>query len=284
MALANGIELWRQRKSMSEGYGDLSALYTAGVLVQRGQGRSLYDRREQWRVQQEFAPAVAIRKGPMPYIRPPFEALLFVPLAWLPYSAALAVWSLFKLALLYVAVAILPRPSPFARTYPVWLEVALCCGLFPVFLDFLQGQDAILLLLIVAATLNRLHAGKDVAAGATLALGLFKFHLVLPVAIVLWLSGRARILAGFVPVSAALIAISCVVSGVSVPLAASTRRDRRPRPGSEALETLNQYRASRTGVRILPDLASGDPDELLRHQLRPDSADHSTLAEWIHSR
>jgi len=97
-----------------------------------------------------------------------------------------------------------------------WLEAALCLGLFPVFLDLLQGQDAILLLFIVAGTFNRLHAGKDIAAGVILASGLFKFHLVLPIAIMLWLAGRSRLLAGFLPGAATLIALSCAVSGPSV--------------------------------------------------------------------
>jgi len=216
MAIANGIELWQQRIRILAGYGDFSALYTAGLMVRRGEGISLYDRHEQWRVQQEFAPNVDIRKGPMPFIRPPFEALVFLPLAYSSYPVALAVWSLIKIVLLWLTARILPRPAPFSRIYPSWLEAALCLGLFPIFLDLLQGQDAILLLFIVAATFNRLHAGKDIAAGLILASGLFKFHLVLPIAIMLWLAGRSRLLAGFLPGAATLIALSCAVSGPSV--------------------------------------------------------------------
>src|SRR5438045_8540354 len=88
MAITNGIEFWQQRARIMGGYGDFSALYTAGLLVRRGEGRSLYDRREQWRVQQEFAPKVDIRNGPMPFIRPPFEALVFFPLAYFSYPTA----------------------------------------------------------------------------------------------------------------------------------------------------------------------------------------------------
>jgi hypothetical protein len=216
MTIAHGIEFWQQRARIQAGYGDFSALYTAGLLVRRGEGRLLYDRHEQWRVQQEFAPNVGIRKGPMPFIRPPFEALVFLPLAYFPYAVALAIWSLAKVVLLWLTARVLPRPHPFTRIYPSWLEVALCLGFFPVFLDLFQGQDAILLLLIVATTLNRMQSGKDVAAGAILALGLFKFHLVVPIAIMLWLAGRARILAGFLPGTAALVALSCAVSGASV--------------------------------------------------------------------
>jgi len=216
MAIAHGIEFWQQRDRIMAGYGDFSSLYTAGRLVRQGEGRLLYDRHEQWRLQQEFAPNVDIRKGPMPFIRPPFEALIFLPLAYFSYPAAFTIWSLAKIIFLWLSVRVLPRPRPFTRIFPSWLEGVLCLGFFPVFLDLFQGQDAILLLLIVAVVLNRLQSGKDVAAGAILALGLFKFHLVVPITIMLWLAGRARILAGFLPGTAALVAISCVISGVGV--------------------------------------------------------------------
>lgn len=216
MAIANGIECWQQRTRILAGYGDFSAFYTAGLMVRRGEGRLLYDGHEQWRFQQEFAPNVNIRKGPMPFVRPPFEALAFVPLAYFSYPVAFAIWSLAKVVLLWLTARVLPRPDPFTRIYPSWLEVVLCVGLFPVFLDLFQGQDAILLLLIVAAALNRMQSGKDVAAGVILALGLFKFHLVVPVVLMIWLAGRARILAGFLPGTAALVALSCAISGASV--------------------------------------------------------------------
>jgi len=216
MMIADGIEIWEQRTRILAGYGDFSALYTAASMLRHGKGKSLYILREQWNEQQQFAPNVAIRQGALPFMRPPFEALFFLPLAYFPYSMALAIWSAAKLALLWLTVRMLPRPDPFIRAYAAWLEALLCLGLFPVFLDLIQGQDAILLLFIVAATLNRLQSGKDVAAGMILALGLFKFHLVAPIAIMIWLAGRARILAGFLPGGAALVAISCLISGASV--------------------------------------------------------------------
>jgi len=215
-AIAHGISFWQERARIQAGYGDFSALYTGGLLVRRGEGRLLYDRAAQWRVQQEFASRVDIRQGPMPFVRPPFEALIFLPLAYFSYPAAIAIWSILKVVFLWLTTQILPRPKPFTRSYPSWLEVALCLGLFPVFLDLLEGQDDILLLLICAAALNRLQGRKDVAAGVILALGLFKFHLVVPIAIMLWLAGRARILAGFLPGAAARVAVSCVISGASV--------------------------------------------------------------------
>lgn len=216
MAVANGITFWQERGRILAGYGDFSALYTGGSLARQGQGRALYDLRRQWSFQQENFPTVDIRRGPMPYIRPPFEALVFLPLTFFRYPVALALWSLTKVILLWLAIRWLPRPGPFGSVYPPWFEAVLCLGFFPVFLDLFQGQDAILLLLMVAATLNRLQLEKNVVAGLVLALGLFKFLLVVPIAIMVALGGRPRILAGFLPGAAILVAVSCVVSGVSV--------------------------------------------------------------------
>jgi hypothetical protein len=216
MAIADGIALWEQRTQIRAGYGDFSALYTAASLLRQGEGKLLYNLRRQWGEQQKFAPNIAIRQGPLPFMRPPFEALLLLPLAYFSYPVALAIWSVAKLFLLWLTARLLPRPDPFSRIYPAWLEAVLCLGLFPIFLDLVQGQDAILLLFIVAVTFNRLQLGKDAVAGIILALGLFKFHLVAPIAIMIWLAGRRRILAGFLPGTVALVMISCLISGVSV--------------------------------------------------------------------
>jgi len=215
-AIAHGISFWKERARIEAGYGDFSAFYAAGLLVRRGEGRLLYDRAAQWKVEQEFASRVDIRKGPMPLVRPPFEALIFLPLAYFSYPAAIAIWSIVKIVLLWLTTRVVPRPQPFTRIYPSWLEVALCLGLFPVFLDLFQGQDSILLLFIVAAAMNCLQSRKDGAAGALLALGLFKFHLLVPLVILLWLAGRPRILAGFLPGAAGLAALSGIISGASV--------------------------------------------------------------------
>jgi hypothetical protein len=216
MAIANGIEIWQQRSRLLAGYGDFSSFYSSGLLLRQGKGRLLYDPREEWRVQQEFASTVEIRKGPLPFIRPPFQALVFVPLAYFSYPVALAIWSLIKIVLLWLSARIIPRPNPFFRVYPCWLEVVLCLGLFPVFLDLFMGQDAILFLSIMTAALRCLQSKKDALAGLILALGLFKFHLVVPIVIIVWLAGRARILAGFLPAAAALVGLSCIISGASV--------------------------------------------------------------------
>jgi glycosyl transferase family 87 len=70
--------------------------------------------------------------------------------------------------------------------------------------------------LVVVVAFERLQAHKDVSAGVVLALGLFKFHLVVPIMIMLLLAARLRTLAGFLPGALTLVGISCAVSGTGV--------------------------------------------------------------------
>ena len=216
MAAAHIVVAWQQREKITQGYGDFSSLYTSGWMVRRGMGSRIYDLHAQWRVQQELFLHVEIRQGPMPFIRPPFESLLFVPFSYLTYPVALAAWSALKFVLLWFALKILPHEGPFLRAYPAWFETLLCLGFFPVYLDFFQGQDGVVLLLLFALALRSLNSHRDGRAGVFLALGLFKFHLVIPLVLVLMLTGRRRVLTGFVPTGMTLIGLSWLIAGTGV--------------------------------------------------------------------
>jgi hypothetical protein len=214
MAIAHGIVFWRERARITSGYGDFAALYTSGLMVRRGLGSELYNRSEQWRIQQEFASQVSIRKGPLPFIRPPFNALLFLPLSYFSYPVAVAVWSVLNLGFLFAAISVLRRPL--GRIYPSWLEFILALGFFPVFLDLHLSQDAMLFCLLMVLVFNNLLIRQDMAAGIYLGLGLFKFNLVLSMALLLGLAGRGRVLRGFLASAASLLIVSVAIAGPRV--------------------------------------------------------------------
>jgi hypothetical protein len=213
MAIGNGIILWKSRVEMSQGYGDFANFYTAGTLVRRGLGRELYDANVQWKVQQEFASNVKIRRGPMRYIRPPYEALLFVVFAKWPYSQALLYWTLFKLIFYAALPFVVVRGGDWREGFPLWVTVPLILGTFPAFMDLLMGQDAILLAFLFAVCFRQLDTGKDVGAGMTIGLALFKFQLAIPFLIILWIAGRRRVLWGFGVSAALVVLISAAIVG-----------------------------------------------------------------------
>jgi hypothetical protein len=208
-AALNAGMIWRLHDSILEGYGDFASFYTAGQIVRNGQSARLYDPALQWKIQQQFASTVKIRLGPLPYIRPPFEALLFLPFAYLTYPTACLVWMALKLILLLTVPLLLPRADDGESAVPTPAVVTLIClAFFPVAFDLIQGQDSVLLLLIMVLGLRLLLRNADLACGAVLALGIFKFHLVIPLIVIFALRKKFRVALGFAAVSSILFTIS----------------------------------------------------------------------------
>lgn len=218
-AALNAGMIWRVHDSILEGYGDFASFYTAAQIVRSGQSPRLYDPALQWKIQQEFSRTVKIRLGPLPYIRPPFEALLFLPFAYLSYPIACLVWMAIKIILLLTIPLLLPWPDSEDGAIPPAVAGLVSFAFFPVAFDLIQGQDSVLLLLILVLGLRLLLRHADLACGAVLALGMFKFHLVIPLIAIFLLRKKFRVALGFVGVSFVLFTISLVMVGWSGVLA-----------------------------------------------------------------
>jgi hypothetical protein len=147
------------------------------------------------------------------YLRPPFEALLFSVFATWPYAIALLLWTGFKLALLSAIPFVVVRGGFWKERFPRWAMIALVLGTFPEFMDLLMGQDAALLAFLFAISFWQLATDRDRGAGLTLGLALFKFQLVIPFVVMLWIGGRKRIWPGFATSAVAVLAISAVIVG-----------------------------------------------------------------------
>jgi len=205
--------LWKVRDRILRADPDFTSFYSAGKIVRDGRGPELYDFHTQQKTQAEFSSNGDIRKGPLAYIHPPFEALLFVPLTFLSYPAAFAVWACLNFVILFVVCRFLRDDISLLRAFPVWQIVVLCLAFFPVLANFHQGQDAILLLLIVVLAFRSIESRKDFAGGCWLGLGIFKYHLVLPLALILVIWKGRRLLIGFAASVTATILVSLVVVG-----------------------------------------------------------------------
>lgn len=217
--LIHSLVIWNARDLILKGYPDFTIYYTAGTMVRQGMAHEIYDDVKQFEVQKQFAPQVATRLGALPFNHPPFEALLFVPFAYFPYRVAYLMWTLVNLAML-AALPLIFRPHIPVLTVlpaPAWTLISL--AFFPIFFALLQGQDAILLMFLYALAFGALKKNRLTSAGAWLACGLFKFHLVLPFLFLLLTQHRAfqqrkRILGGFVLVGALLGLVSFAAVGV----------------------------------------------------------------------
>src|SRR5207244_13270755 len=74
---------------------------------------------------------------------------------------------------------------------------AMLSTFLPVNVALMQGQDSILLLVLLAAAFVALHRGRGFAAGTLVGLGLFKLQIVIPIAILFFAWRRWRFSAGF---------------------------------------------------------------------------------------
>jgi hypothetical protein len=213
MIAVHAFFLWRVRAGIERGDPDFTVFYTAGRMLRLGLGAHLYDPRAQQTVQAEFAKNFDVRRGPLPYIHPPFEALVFLPLTYFPYSRAFVLWDLLNLGILFGVGYFLRRWLPGLQRASVMEWVLLSLAFFPVFANFHQGQDAILLLLVLTLSFQALGRDADFLAGSWLGIGVFKYHLILPLALILAVWRGKKLLTGFGLVAVAEVLTSCLLVG-----------------------------------------------------------------------
>ncbi len=204
---------WNSIDLIRKGYPDFTTFYSGASLLRQGLGRQLYDEPTQYRVQQQFAAGVSIRQGALPYIHPPFEALLFIPFTWVSYPTAFVLWDLFNLIFLVTLLFMLRPALPVLRSVPAAAWLFACLAFFPVFFALLQGQDILLLVLLFAAVYLLLRRNGEIAAGYCLGLGVFRFHLVLPLVLILLYQKRSKAMFGFLTAATVLGLISVAIIG-----------------------------------------------------------------------
>src|ERR1700722_13012179 len=126
---------------------DFATRYAAGLMVRQGNGSKLYDIDAQTRVQRDLFG----RETPLLELHPPFEALLYAPLAKLPYLWAYVLWGMVNIGLWMASVYFLRKSVPVPKQ--TFRFLAVCFTFFPLWLTLHGGQTSILLLLSYSLTL-----------------------------------------------------------------------------------------------------------------------------------
>jgi Glycosyltransferase family 87 len=197
---------------------DFSEFYCAAQIVTNGLGTRLYD----IGLQSQFISRVAAVHTF--YNHPPFESLVFVPLTIFSYPTAFRIWTLVNLTLLVVAAWLVESRMKVSLAVSQWTGIHADFGLVLVlFLTFapattslLIGQDSMLMLFVYTVVFVLLRRSAQFAAGCVLALGLFKFQLVLPFALILTARRKWSFLIGFLTIGGLLVLISITISGFQV--------------------------------------------------------------------
>lgn len=190
---------------------DFRVYYAAGYLL-RTHPAALYDFQSQVTLMDQLG---YNKHDLTTYLHPPFEALLYAPLTLLSYHAAYFAYMVFTTGLL-VAVFWVARPLwdqriPWLQARPGMLLLLFA----PLAYSLVWGQDSILFLFLCCLTWRLLSEQKEAAAGLVLGLALFRYPLVLPVAIIFCLRRGWRFSAGFAAMAAALVLLSVALIGTS---------------------------------------------------------------------
>jgi len=184
----------------SAGTPDFKALYRSGKVVLAQHGHAP----ESDAVREEMRKADTLHA--------PVEMLIFAPLALLSYRAAYLVWFCCNLLMLLCVPALLWNHLPNLHRWFHYLLI-LIASFFPALVCLLQGQDSILLLFLLTCCYVCLSTGREFRAGALLAMGMYKFVLVVPIVLALALNRRWRALGGFASGCVALLGASIGLVG-----------------------------------------------------------------------
>lgn len=213
MAAINGVQLWQVRRLVVSGHSDFVSFYAAGKMLRSGEGRQLFDRAAQLNIQQQFSSFVRARQEPFPYIHPPFEALLFVPLSYLPYLPAYGAWFAINLVWLGAIGYLLGNDFPSLGRLPLGLWIIVSFAFFPVMSLFAQGQDDLLFLLLLTLCFLAVRREACFVGGIWLGLATFRPQFAVPLLAILAIGGEWPLLGGFLLTCLGLLLMSAGIFG-----------------------------------------------------------------------
>lgn len=195
--------------------GDFAAFYGAGAMARTGEGARLYDRERQREIQKAFLPDHP--GGWIDFAYPPFVALLFAPLAALPFTMAFAIYSLAQAGACVAAVQLAAAVSPRVRETRT-AAVAMTLSFYPLMRSVLGGQNTGFSLLCAVGLAVSLYRSRDVVGGLWAGAWLFKPQLALPVILLVGLRRGARFWGGLATGAAVWYVLGALVGGPAWPL------------------------------------------------------------------
>jgi hypothetical protein len=192
---------------------DFIGFYQVGHLLNTHPPDRLYD----FRVQEQVF--LALRPGEtfltLPYVHAPFEALLFRPLALLPYDVAYVLWLAIGMAAYSVALVVVTRRFGPHHGPDRTIAFSLAYAFSPFMMEaWLGGNVTVIAFLALALTIALEDAGRPVLSGCVLALCLNKPSLLVLILPMLLFSRRFRTLAGFACGTAVLVVSSSLLLGM----------------------------------------------------------------------
>ena len=190
------------------GQTDFRTFYTAGHMLRAGGDLYNYDSE----LSQQSA-LVSPNGYALPFMSPPYIALLFLLFSLFSYWPAYLLFAAFNLCLCAIAVKIMRPHLPALNSRWRPLTPLLFLSFMPFAVALSLGQVSILLLLLYCACFSAIQSSKPILAGIFLSLALIKFQVALPIALLFLLWRQWRFLTGFLTGAAALTLLSILITG-----------------------------------------------------------------------
>ena len=160
-SLIIGLSFAGSRKTMLSGApfgGDFVEFYTAGKILNTFGADRLYDFQLQADLSRIYLPSGLS----IPYVTPPFVAILFSPLAHLPLWLAFLIWILISIALYLAAIKLILR----LVDLPPRMTFLVCLGFPPFFMLVLAGgQISAIGCFMLALWIYLMKKGKKTTSG-----------------------------------------------------------------------------------------------------------------------
>ena len=186
---------------------DFIQFYAAGRILRGHHAENIYDYSREREVQLQFTN----HTQPMVYNHPPFEAILFLPLSYLPFRAAFLAWTYACLFLFGAAMYAVRDYIEELHFYEFLLGLSFL--FFPFLAALLQGQDSMLVLFSYALAFRALKRRHEFKAGLILSIVAIKPQLLLPFLALSVLGVSRRFAAGLAAGCIALVTLSLALVG-----------------------------------------------------------------------
>ncbi len=195
---------------------DYTGFLLGSALLAEGHAPAseLYNIPIQTTVQQQLLAGSGIHfpDGLLPFVNPPYVAMLATPLYYLSPEPGFILWDGLQLAALLLSLWLLGVMLPPQHRYLFWLGAF---AFLPLYQSLVQGQISPTLLLAIVLLWRSLRVGPsaDGWAAASLAILLLKPQLLPPFLLYLLYRRNWRVLSGFTAISAAVYLLAALVSG-----------------------------------------------------------------------
>ena len=195
-------------------HNDFLAFYTTGQLSASGHIDQVYDEQSLTDLQRQIVPHPVGALGYMPYLNPPFVAVLLAPLEWVDVNDARLIWMIINVLVMIGVGWVLTR-SVRNRWLRV-LFVGLIASSYPVFQNLIQGQLSIIITALSLLGIYFAEKQRWFTSGLCLSILAVKPQLALFVGIALLIFRQWDIIKGILAGVGAVVLITLPFTGIKL--------------------------------------------------------------------